>query len=242
MQSKTQIATDLVVGSVPTARKIVLGDNHQARSKLSLQAVPTTNTSSIPDEHLATAPEIVSNEPLTKSPEISYLEQGAEAYSDDGACSTGTTKQSTPSSSSSAVSTKTSSSSTFSPRVSSTKVSSASTRQRKKAPAVSPYHTETEGTLNSGDQRTMASSSVSPPPARDNRKKKATTVMDEPWKKLTANLHQLVNSQSVESFATAASSMPHLQEQLFHHTVDLLSEYRDQEQVNKDKSLMKDAQ
>ncbi|KAG0221539.1 hypothetical protein BGW41_006687, partial [Actinomortierella wolfii] len=39
--------------------------------------------------------------------------------------------------------------------------------------------------------RTLASPSVRSSPARENQKKKATTILDEPWNKLTMNLHKL---------------------------------------------------
>ncbi|KAG0267739.1 hypothetical protein DFQ27_008384 [Actinomortierella ambigua] len=77
---------------------------------------------------------------------------------------------------------------------------------------------------------------------RNNRRKKAITLMDEPWKGLTKNLHQLINDQPVNQFATITPNMPHLHEQLFHHTVHLLSEYKEQEPANKDESLVKEAQ
>ncbi|KAF9912605.1 hypothetical protein EC991_010030 [Linnemannia zychae] len=131
---------------------------------------------------------------------------------------------------------KISSASALSPRMSSTR-----TRQKNKVPVVRAYHASIEES-SSEEQGFTASSRVDPPPASDGRKKKVATVMDEPWKELTVNLHQLVNAQPVNQFATAVPSMPSLHKQLFCHTVDLLNEYKDQQKVDKDKSLMKDAQ
>ncbi|KAI8602467.1 hypothetical protein EDD21DRAFT_74722 [Dissophora ornata] len=123
----------------------------------------------------------------------------------------------------------------------SSKVSSARTRQKKKATVVGSYRASTEEP-SSEEQGFTASSGVVPPAARGSRKSKGTTVMDEPWKELTVNLHQLVNAQPIKQFPTVVPGMPSLHRQLFCHSVDLLNEYRDQQKVGKDKSLMKDAQ
>lgn len=55
MEAMTQVATDLVVGSVPKARKIVLGDNHLSCTKLNMQVVPMASASSIPNAYQVSA-------------------------------------------------------------------------------------------------------------------------------------------------------------------------------------------
>lgn len=57
LEATTRVATDLVVGSVPKARKIVLGDNHQTRAKPNTQAAPVARSDGIPDEYASSTPE-----------------------------------------------------------------------------------------------------------------------------------------------------------------------------------------
>ncbi|KAG0230838.1 hypothetical protein BGW42_000663 [Actinomortierella wolfii] len=47
-EAKTIVATDLIVGSVPKARKLALGDSYQTRSKTNMQVAPTTNADKTP--------------------------------------------------------------------------------------------------------------------------------------------------------------------------------------------------
>ncbi|KAG0059740.1 hypothetical protein BGZ89_000157 [Linnemannia elongata] len=71
LEATTRVATDLVVGSVPKARKIVLGDNHQTRAKQDTQAVPAARSSGIPDECRASTLERATEDPA--SPLDSYV-------------------------------------------------------------------------------------------------------------------------------------------------------------------------
>ncbi|KAG0197399.1 hypothetical protein BGX28_009107 [Mortierella sp. GBA30] len=57
LEATTRVATDLVVGSVPKARNIVLGDNRHTRAKRSTQAIPTASSGGISNEYPASTPE-----------------------------------------------------------------------------------------------------------------------------------------------------------------------------------------